>query len=71
MEIVILIVVASIIAILRTIGVVSPFYQAIAHLFVGGLFGAWVVNRNRVLIQIVIALTIIEIICFLLFRFRR
>jgi hypothetical protein len=62
----------AIIAIAIVLGVIRPFlsphpvslqgsYEAIAHLFVGGVVGAWLVTRARWLLVIGIGLTIIEV----------
>lgn len=59
------------------IGLVRPFldshpvshagsYEALAHLFVGGLFGAWLATRERIYLSIVLWLSALELICFLL-----
>ncbi len=56
------------------IGAVRPFlethhasasgsYEAIAHLFVGGLFGAWAVGGDRVWLYLGIGLSALEVIC--------
>jgi len=41
-------------------------YEAVAHLFVGGLLGAWLVNRDHNLLWIVGAMSLIETVAFLL-----
>jgi hypothetical protein len=62
----------AIIAIAIVLGVIRPFlsphpvslqgsYEAIAHLFVGGVVGAWLVTRARWLLVIGIGLTIVEV----------
>jgi hypothetical protein len=62
----------AIIAIAVVLGVIRPFlsphpvslqgsYEAIAHLFVGGVIGAWLVTRARWLLVIGIGLTIVEV----------
>jgi hypothetical protein len=40
-------------------------YEAISHLFLGGLIGAWLATRQRLYIWIVVALSIVELACFL------
>jgi hypothetical protein len=62
----------AIIAIALVLGVIRPFlsphpvslqgsYEALAHLFVGGVIGAWLVTRARWLIVIGIGLTVVEV----------
>jgi len=62
----------AIIAIAVVLGVIRPFlsphpvsmqgsYEAIAHLFVGGVIGAWLVTRARWLLVIGIGLTVVEV----------
>lgn len=62
----------AIIAIAIVLGVIRPFlsphpvsfqgsYEAIAHLFVGGVVGAWLVARARWLLVIGIGLTVVEV----------
>jgi hypothetical protein len=62
----------AIIAIAIVLGVIRPFlsphpvslqgsYEAIAHLFVGGVVGAWLVTRGRWLLVIGIGLTVVEV----------
>ena len=62
----------AIIAIAVVLGVIRPFlsphpvslqgsYEALAHLFVGGVVGAWLVTRARWLLVIGIGLTIVEV----------
>ena len=62
----------AIIAIAMVLGVIRPFlsprsvslqgsYEAVAHLFVGGVAGAWLVTRARWLLVIGIGLTIVEV----------
>ena len=61
-----------IIAIAVVLGVIRPFlsshpvslqgsYEALAHLFVGGVIGAWLVTRARWLLVIGIGLTVVEV----------
>jgi hypothetical protein len=80
-----LLIIALVLAALRVAGHTSEAYQAAAHLFVGGLLGAWLVNvackRSRVCragrgnefaafyLGLAIALSIVEVACFLVFRF--
>lgn len=59
---------AGVLAGFRIGGVKSEVFQAIAHLFVGALIGAYAVGRDRVLLYLVIALSVIEVICAVAFR---
>ena len=63
----------AVIAIGILLGVIRPFlspnpidlegsYQALAHLFVGGVIGAWLVTRARWLMWIGIGLSIVEVV---------
>ena len=38
-------------------------YEAMAHIFVGGLIGAWLVNRQRWLLFTALAISAVEVIC--------
>ena len=62
----------AVIAIAVVLGVIRPFlsphpvslqgsYEALAHVFVGGVIGAWMVTKARWLIAIAIALTVVEV----------
>jgi hypothetical protein len=37
-------------------------YEALAHVFVGGVFGAWMVNRERWLLWTGLGITAVEIL---------
>jgi hypothetical protein len=41
-------------------------YEAVAHLFVGGIVGAWIVTRQRWLLVIAACLSAVEVACALL-----
>jgi hypothetical protein len=62
----------AVIAIAIVLGIIRPFlsphpvslqgsYEAVAHLFVGGIIGAWMVTRARWLMAIAVVLTLVEI----------
>lgn len=62
----------AVIAIAIVLAAIRPFlaphpvslqgsYEALAHLFVGGVFGAWLVTKSRWLLAIGIGMTIVEI----------
>jgi hypothetical protein len=53
---------------LRALGHKSQTFQAAAHLFVGGLIVGYVTTRQGYLLWLTIALSILEIVCFLAFR---
>jgi len=40
-------------------------YQAFAHLFVGGLIGAWLASKDKVCLVLLLYLCLIELGCFL------
>ncbi len=42
----------------------SGTYEAFAHLFIGGLFGAWLVSKDKFYLLLLLGLTIIEVIAF-------
>lgn len=75
----ILIAIVLVIAGLRIAGITHESYQAAAHLFVGGLVGAWLIERKgttigsainaRIDLLLAIALSVVEVACFLWFRF--
>ncbi len=41
-------------------------YQAFAHLFVGGLAGAWLATKDRSYLILVVVLTLVEVWAFVL-----
>ena len=61
------------------VGIARPFltrhplslagsYEAFAHLFIGGLIGAWLISRERLYLGLVIALSVVELVSALLLR---
>lgn len=64
----ILTLIAVIIGVLRTAGVKTVFFQAIAHCFVGGLFGAYFVGKKKQHLYLALGLTILETLAFLATR---
>ena len=38
-------------------------YEAAAHLFVGGVIGAWIATRQRWLLVIAIGVSVVEVVC--------
>ncbi len=57
-------IVSIVLALLRIGGEKGELFQAIAHLWAGGLFVAGVI-RNRPALWIAIALSLVELACFL------
>jgi hypothetical protein len=63
----------AVIAVAAVLGIIRPFlpphpvsaqgsYEALAHLFVGGVIGAWIVTKARWLLAIAIGLTAVEVV---------
>lgn len=63
-----LILVAIIFATLRFGGQKSQTFQALSHLFVGGLIGAFLVGHGPLLLILSIALSVVEVVAFLHFK---
>lgn len=63
-----LVLITLVLSVLRILGVKSIAYQAAAHLFVGGLFGAWLINKDKMNIFLFGFLTVVEIVCFIYFK---
>jgi hypothetical protein len=69
-----LVLVAAALGSMRAAGHKSQAFQAAAHLYVGGLLGALIVVRSNqglwdwLLVALVAILSILEVICFLVFR---
>lgn len=57
-------IVATVIAVTRVLGVKNPAYQAVAHLFVGGLAAAWLIERERIYSGLFILLCVVEVAAF-------
>lgn len=76
---IILIAIGVMLATLRIAGVTHESYQAAAHLYVGGLVGAWLIQRKAPdlggavqgmgYLILAIALSVVEVGCALWFRF--
>lgn len=49
----------------RVLGQHSEMYQAIAHVYVGGLGGAWIAERRRLDLVLLLVLSALEVACFL------
>jgi uncharacterized membrane protein len=55
-------------ALIRLSGHKSQAYQAVAHLWVGGLCGAWWIERTPMLLHAIVVLSIVEVMCFFVFH---
>jgi hypothetical protein len=56
---------------LRVLGNTSQAFQGFAHIYVGGLIGAWLVKRRPLYGGLALGLSVLEVLCFLYFRFLR
>lgn len=67
---ILLVAVSTLLACLRISGHKSEPFQAVAHLFVGGLLGSWLVGRKAQSLQLALAavLSLIELACFFLLK---
>ena len=64
------ILISAALALARILGVKHEAYQAVAHLWVGGLIGAWLLTRktkdvDSVYLWSVIVLSVVEVACFI------
>jgi hypothetical protein len=39
-------------------------YEAFAHLFLGGLIGAWLISKDRFYLLLILALSVVETVAF-------
>jgi hypothetical protein len=53
---------------LRVFGHKSEIFQAVAHLYVGFLFGIGLGKKNKVAIAIAVGLSVLELICFIVMK---
>lgn len=58
--------IAAGLGILRILGYVGAAFQAVAHLYVGGLFGAYFAAPRPLYLALALALATLETACFLL-----
>lgn len=65
----VLVAVAVLLAACRIGGVTHEAFQAIAHVYVGGLGGAWLVTRSGLYAGQFWTLCLVEVLCFLADRF--
>lgn len=65
----ILVLISIVFGALRVAGVKTSFFQALAHVWVGGLFGAWLERRtNWFAFWLAIGLTVLEVACAIYFK---
>jgi hypothetical protein len=60
-----IIVVSTILAAMRVLGVKHEAFQAVAHLWVGGLFGSYFVNKDSFTLYTAVVISLIELGVFL------
>lgn len=60
--------IASVLAALRAAGVKDEAFQALAHLYLGGLITAYGITRRPFYLWLTVALSVVEVVCFLAFR---
>lgn len=66
---IVLVLLAVVTGAVRLLGVKTALYQALAHVYVGGLFGAAFVGKRRWLyLVLAIGLTVLEVGAFLYFQ---
>lgn len=53
--------IAFALAALRVLGVKHEAFQAVAHLYVGGLFTAWYYSRDRFFLNVAIGVSLVEL----------
>lgn len=57
--------ISAVLAMLRIFGITAQWFQAVAHLWVGGLAGAWLVGADHWLTAILFwGLCVVEVVCF-------
>lgn len=56
--------ISFVLAVLRIFGLKHEAFQAAAHLWVGGLCGGWLISRDRRTAELVVVLSVIEVLCF-------
>lgn len=56
-------------ALIRAGGEMGQAFQAVAHVFVGGLFAAYATTKRPIHLVLAIALSVVEVACFLYFKF--
>jgi 1,4-dihydroxy-2-naphthoate octaprenyltransferase len=71
---VLIVLIAVVLGGLRIVGVKHEAFQAVAHLYVGFLFGVGAAtyvegNTDRGCLWLAIGLSVLELVCFLVFRF--
>lgn len=53
---------------IRIFGIKSALFQAVAHLYVGGLFAVYFKTWERFYLYLALGLTLLEVVCFLLLK---
>jgi hypothetical protein len=51
-------------AVLRVAGIKHPAFQAVAHLWVGFLLGAWAAGYRLWFLGLAVGLSVVEVVCF-------
>ena len=67
---IVLILIGVVLGLLRAFGHKSQAFQAIAHLYMGGLIAAWWILRVPLYGWLVIILSLVEVVCFVAFKGR-
>ena len=62
-------VLAVVLGVLRIAGVKNKAFQACAHLYMGGLCTAWYYTRQPYLLFMILALSGVEVMCFIYFKY--
>ena len=61
-------IIAIVLGVLRIHGIKHEAFQAAAHLYVGGLLGAYFSGKNKEFLWIAIGLSVLEVVCFFLVK---
>jgi hypothetical protein len=64
----IIIIISFLFAIGRIFGLKDQIFQALAHLWIGSLIGAAILNHSTILIVMIVGLSVVETLCFIIFR---
>ena len=65
---ILLILQSIIIALCRIFGMKGKIFQAVSHLWIGGLIGAAIINHSSLLIAQIVGLSVVELLCFFLLK---
>ncbi len=66
----VLIIITIVLGVLRIAGNKTNLFKSLAHVFVGGLLGAWFAGGETYIGYLGWGLTILEVICFALFKIK-